>query len=336
MVNFLKDVSIDTFIGELPSILNFNNNAIEQEFSLFYDSSDGRLIKSVYAPNGTVQAHWGRFTNLEADLVKFTNADSLSQSLETAGIPHNVLSKKFRNDWVSNADGTNYDSFDNDFCHDPAAISSGIENNSNVVSLEDRLKNIESSIGISYAEGASSLTSLAYSKPLSAEEEYKNMVQSEPDYYFYTEEYLNKDVYNSASLMNDNDKIDLQIGKLFNYYSVSNKRYVKIDNSRPAYFYDTPKDSTIDIYFTLGKDSDGNTLNNPFILVLTREKSYTILKLDWSNADDPSDVSGFTNSNLLKLQLIQLNDSSWTVGPGGYSLPDKNWSIVNNLTIYDI
>lgn len=335
MVNFLKDVSIDTFIGELPSILNFNNNAIEQEFSLFYDSSDGRLTKSLYAPNGTVQTHWGRFTNLEAEYVKFTNADSLSQSLETAGIPHNVLSKKFRNDWVTASDGTNYDSFNNDFCHDPAAISSGIENNANVLSLEDRLKNIESSIGISYEGSSSVLTELAYSKPLSAEEEYKQTIMSEPDYYFYTEEYLDKDVYESATLMNENDMSDLQIGKLFNYYSVSGKRYVKIDNSRPAYFYDNPKDSTIEIFFERGEDSDGNKLDKPFILILTREKSYSVLRLKWTNPDDEADTSGYSNSNLLKLQLIQINSSKWAMGPSGYSFPDKNWSI-EELTIYDI
>ena len=335
MVNFLKDVSIDTFIGELPSILNFNNNAIEQEFSLFYDSSDGRLTKSLYAPNGTVQTHWGRFTNLEAEYVKFTNADSLSQSLETAGIPHNVLTKKFRNDWVTTSDGTNYDSFNNDFCHDPAAISSGIENNANVLSLEDRLKNIESSIGISYEGSSSVLTELAYSKPLTAEEEYKQVIMSEPDYYFYTEEYLDKDVYESATLMNENDVADLQIGKLFNYYSISGKQYVKIDNSRPAYFYDNPKDTTIEIIFERGEDSEGNKLDKPFILILTREKSYTVLRLKWTNPDDETDTSGYSDSSLLKLQLIQISSSKWAIGLSGYSLPNKNWSI-EELTIYDI
>jgi len=57
MINFLKDISINTFIGQLPDVINYNNSAIDKEFEYIFDASNNRLIKSVYAPAGSVEAH---------------------------------------------------------------------------------------------------------------------------------------------------------------------------------------------------------------------------------------------------------------------------------------
>lgn len=57
MINFLKDISINTFIGQLPDVINYNNSAIDKEFEYIFDASSNRLIKSVYAPAGSVEAH---------------------------------------------------------------------------------------------------------------------------------------------------------------------------------------------------------------------------------------------------------------------------------------
>ena len=338
MVNFLKDVSLDTFIGELPSIINFNNNSLKREFEIFYDSSEGRLSKSLYAPTGSVQSHWGRFTNLEAEYVKFSNRDSLSQALENAKLEHNIFVKKFRNDFIDSSSSaetgevTTYDTFNNDFCHDPAVIASGISNNSNIVSLEDRLRAIESSLGINYNATPTTLANYAYNKELTPEEEYIQVLSSNPDYYFYTEDFLAPEVYNSTALVNPDDINELQIvfpdeadkgNQLFNYYSAEGKLYLKVDNSKPIFIYGNPKNYILNLIFE-------NTSDEPFYIVLTREGMYEFYRIENSDGD-------YGDASLVKLQLIRVNANRWNEGPDGHHFPsDNKWSIkMSDLNIYN-
>src|SRR5574344_1645397 len=79
MINFLKDVSVDTFIGEIPSILNFNNNQVNKEFEYLFDSSNNYLKQSLYAPSGSVSSHWGRFIK---DLVNTDGTIDYAHDLE--------------------------------------------------------------------------------------------------------------------------------------------------------------------------------------------------------------------------------------------------------------
>ena len=93
MLNYLQDASIKTMIGQLPSIINHNNRAIENEFSEIYDTSINKVIKSVYAPSGTVKAHKGEFVNLHVDYLTVNSIDSLVNSLQTA--KHNYFKNRF-------------------------------------------------------------------------------------------------------------------------------------------------------------------------------------------------------------------------------------------------
>ena len=63
----------------LPEVINHNNEAIESEFNWIYDSSTNRLTKSVYAPTGSVKAHFGEFVNLAAEYITVKNIDSLKK-----------------------------------------------------------------------------------------------------------------------------------------------------------------------------------------------------------------------------------------------------------------
>lgn len=134
MINFLKDVSVDTFIGEIPSILNFNNNQVNKEFEYLFDSSNNYLKQSLYAPSGSVSSHWGRFINLNVDYLSVNNIDSLKNTLSK--VPHNFFSKRFSKDLV-NTDGTI------DYAHDLEAIESGLNDNE---SLAGRLSRVDSKI----------------------------------------------------------------------------------------------------------------------------------------------------------------------------------------------
>ena len=65
MNNTLLDVSINTMIGNLPGIMNHNNDMIEQEFStLFTYVQGGQPVLSVDVSNNTISSHTGYFRNI--------------------------------------------------------------------------------------------------------------------------------------------------------------------------------------------------------------------------------------------------------------------------------
>jgi len=65
----------------LPDIINSNNESIRNEFNWIFDSSLNRLTKSIYAPTGSVKAHFGEFVNLACEYVTVKNVDSLKTSI---------------------------------------------------------------------------------------------------------------------------------------------------------------------------------------------------------------------------------------------------------------
>lgn len=62
MINNLLDASIKTMIGQLPAIMNYNNDMIEQEFDVIYDASTKKVKLDVDTDH--VKAVTGSFTNL--------------------------------------------------------------------------------------------------------------------------------------------------------------------------------------------------------------------------------------------------------------------------------
>lgn len=142
MIGFLKDVSVNTLIGELPSIIGWNNRQIEKEFDNIYDSSNNRIIKSVYVPTGAVKSHWGDFVNVKCDYISISNVESMKSTFNN--VPHNYFGSRLFNASIDN----NSDSTATiDYCHNPFAISSGLDDNH---SLGFRLNAINSSIQAIY------------------------------------------------------------------------------------------------------------------------------------------------------------------------------------------
>ena len=91
MINTLIDVSINTMIGNIPGIINYNNDAVENEFSgLFNYIESGAPVLKVDVSNNTVNAHTGFFRNinisgkvLDASFAdKYYRLDSSVQSLD--------------------------------------------------------------------------------------------------------------------------------------------------------------------------------------------------------------------------------------------------------------
>ena len=82
MINYLKDIKKETLIGQLPDIINSNNESIRNEFNWIFDSSLNRLTKSVYAPTGSVKSHFGEFVNLACEYFTVKNTDSIKASIQ--------------------------------------------------------------------------------------------------------------------------------------------------------------------------------------------------------------------------------------------------------------
>ena len=65
MNNKLLDVSINTMIGNLPGIMNYNNDMIEQEFAtMFTYIPNGQTYLTIDVSNNTVRSQSGYFRNV--------------------------------------------------------------------------------------------------------------------------------------------------------------------------------------------------------------------------------------------------------------------------------
>ena len=95
-----KELSMSTLIGDYPSLFNYNFNAVRNELDYYFDSSNGRLTKSVYAPNGRVDTFWGKFTNLEAEHFTITGTNITFDKSFLEGLSgHNNLGFRFSYDF---------------------------------------------------------------------------------------------------------------------------------------------------------------------------------------------------------------------------------------------
>ena len=180
MINYLKDIKKETLIGQLPDIINSNNESIKKEFNWIFDSSLNRLTKSVYAPTGSVKSHFGEFTNLACEYFTIKNTDSIKASIqdsvesiinETLNVSSmqivmaaltNIANSSFIDPSVYDIsalcdistlivnhnvlnnrfkDADFIDDNQQDFCHDAAAIIHKKENNS-YITVNDTLNQI--------------------------------------------------------------------------------------------------------------------------------------------------------------------------------------------------
>ena len=128
MINYLKDIKKETLIGQLPDVINNNNDSIRKEFNWMFDSSLNRLTKSVYAPTGSVKAHFGEFVNLSCEYLTIKNEESIKNSIQSTVelviadsfdpstkqlTNHNILNHRFIDSQYEGA---------TDYTHDAASI----------------------------------------------------------------------------------------------------------------------------------------------------------------------------------------------------------------------
>ena len=154
MINYLKDIKKETLIGQLPDVINSNNDSIRKEFNWVFDSSLNRLTKSVYAPTGSVKAHFGEFVNLSCEYLTIKNEESIKNSIQSTVnlviadsfdpstkqlTNHNILNHRFIDSQYEGA---------TDYMHDAASIVYEKENDKYVTVKDvlDRITDNDASI----------------------------------------------------------------------------------------------------------------------------------------------------------------------------------------------
>ena len=155
------DVNINTLIGDLPTVINYNNEVSRKEFDNIFDSSSNYLKKSLVVNNGQVKAHWGDFINLKCEDLVVNNTisgkgiENLIDSKLGSTMSHKILKHRFSWD-PNNAPG---DSSLITFAHDTRMIVTDFSStektigeysftNRDTVSLREELDVIEDVINL--------------------------------------------------------------------------------------------------------------------------------------------------------------------------------------------
>ena len=108
----------------LPDILNKNNQSVRDEFSYIFDSSNGRLVRSVYVPQGSVKAHFGDFQNISVDNISIGNPDPVINIIRKNidRFSHNEFIDNFSSDEIMNNYKETVYPTETNICHDASVI----------------------------------------------------------------------------------------------------------------------------------------------------------------------------------------------------------------------
>ena len=285
MINKLQDVSIVTPFSNLPGIISRNNKSIEQEFDNIYDSNANRLLKSIYAPTGSVKTHFGEFVNLQCEYITIKNTDSFKSSLKNAirELGHNELGGIFSSDNVKSAMSS-----DETFCHDASTIFFSNSELGVSGSLQEILSNILNSIDtyapMSYS-AANPMKLQSIQPELTSEKEttpkvlvYDKALLFQP---FSTLRKKKIPLYQISDLTN---------GNVYSYYNVSqdneditiNDKYVssfetvKVGTIINLVFDDTKTSSVFKIVLSRQNSKFLEISKNPLVRVQLKATSYSI------------------------------------------------------------
>lgn len=174
MLGEYRKLNSESGIPDFPSVVNYNCEISEKEFDNIFDSKNGYLIQSLFAPKGKVDAHEGRFVNLRVKnlIVEKNTFNANTKDTETE---HKELSNRFSWDFEK-LPTVSMDTLD-DFAHDSRMIVSFADSSNpisvgqttffNPISLREELDAIEScltgvakNISIKESDGSDNVTDI--------------------------------------------------------------------------------------------------------------------------------------------------------------------------------
>lgn len=152
----LNDISIRTMIGQLPKIINENNQSISDYMDNIYDDNNQCIkvnIDNLDDQKSYVKSHTGYFTNVVAENFQINDTKSLEKLIRSGGsnnegINHDALNGRYLYNDGGLLKTVPYDKINSDmnkYAHNSGAI--GVElGNGTVQSLADTLEQIISSV----------------------------------------------------------------------------------------------------------------------------------------------------------------------------------------------
>ena len=316
MINYLYDVSGNLPIAMLPSVINHNNNAINEQFDWIFDSSNNRLTKSVYAPTGSVKSHFGEFVNLSVEYINIKNIDSLSDSIADSISNLKVSHKNLTDTGVDGLDG-----LDSKYLHDASHIYCSCFNNSveyaltilnsKIEDLSTNLSNINNNMSMSIpSNDFNNKDSMVYAASVVNTEYDTQQENKEPITY-------SKSLLYATPLQLKRQKLpklhynDIINGKLYTYYTITTNN-VSIDNKNIAAIENSQVGQIINIKFN-------NITNKDFKILLNRVTN-TYLKMS------------INPLNILQLKCISadtINGDKWELY--NYCVTSPNDIAIENL-----
>lgn len=124
------DVNLNSLIGDLPGVINFNNNVAKKEFEYMFDSSSNVLTRSLVAEDGRVKAHWGDFINLKCQdmVIDGTISGNAITELIEGGLQTNISHRNLKNRFSWDPNNYPTDSSLGTYSHDTEMIVTDFSN----------------------------------------------------------------------------------------------------------------------------------------------------------------------------------------------------------------
>lgn len=345
MLTTLIDISSNTPVAQLPTIMNYNNKAITEEFDSIYDSSTNMLKCSLYNPIGSVRAHKAEFTTLTLDNLVLRKTDAIKNTVKNTinDIAHNDISinSRFSTPEIASNYGIKRNSVSTvNICHDASTIiipDSSITNilrtlntnNSETIKLDDTFINLYQATEIlskTLAQVIGKVDAMNDSKISTASESvnYDNEISTfstrttrQPATKTQTTVYPASYMQSSPIILRRLNVPKLHIddllkGNNFAYYNIVDTK-ITIDNSNIAVLDSNTENLIVHLSFT-----QKQAKNYMYKVLLSRlQKKYLVIETD--------------QPELTKVQLIcetpynSTNGTEWQLSI--YSLPSTSTKI---------
>lgn len=226
-----KKAFLNTLLAEVPSIINENNDIIENLLDQFIVFNDGNqsFIKADVSTSGTVNANTGRFQNLITE--NFTVNGETQMNIDSSAISYDRENGTTVYNAITNIDSSVKDLYN---LLELAHLYSSNNNTNNTNNSNENILGA-STRAFNTAAPTYSVSNIQSSlSPVDANA-YIGALTAKIDYTYHQNFYLSSYVYDPSIFKCKADYKDTLAKKQYKYYNTSlANKYIKVDNELPA------------------------------------------------------------------------------------------------------
>lgn len=226
-----KKAFLNTLLAEVPSIINENNDIIENLLDQFIVFNDGNqsFIKADVSTSGTVNANTGRFQNLITE--NFTVNGETQMNIDSSAISYDRENGTTVYNAITNIDSSVKDLYN---LLELAHLYSSNNNTNNTNNSSEPILGA-STRAFNTSSPAYSVSNIQSSlSPVDANA-YIGALTAKIDYTYHQNFYLSSYVYDPSIFKCKADYKDTLAKKQYKYYNTSlANKYIKVDNELPA------------------------------------------------------------------------------------------------------